>query len=379
MDLWIIGVILATAGVTLMAVSIIATIVRLRAPGMSMMRLPVFTWTSLVTALMVVGSFPVLVVAMALLLADRHIGGIFDSPGGPLVYQHLFWFYGHPVVYVMFFPFLGAVAEVVSTFSRRRFFGYPFLVGSLIVFTGLSMAVWAHHMFTTGGVQNQYFSLTSHLLAVPAGIEYFDLIATMIGGSILLRTPMLFAVGFILQFLVGGLTGIIVASPPLDYHVHDSFFVVAHFHYTLFAGSLFGFFAGVYFWFPKVTGAMLREGLGRLHFWLLVLGANLTFFPMFFLGFDGMQRRVADYPSNLGDLNLLSSIGAAVIAIAICVFIANVVVSLRRRQPADPNPWEGQSLEWWSASPPPRHNFGSLPEIRSYAPLLDLRQEGSGE
>jgi cytochrome c oxidase subunit 1 len=349
--------------------------VRLRAPGMTMLRLPIFSWSMLVTALMVIGSFPVLVVAMALLLADRHIGGVFDGSGGPIAYQHLFWFYGHPVVYVMFFPFLGAVAEVVSTFSARRFFGYKLAVVSLLLFTGLSMSVWAHHMFTTGGVKNQYFSLTSHLLAIPAGIEYFDLIATMIGGAILLRTPMLFAVGFILQFLIGGLTGIIVASPPLDYHVHDSFFVVAHFHYTLFAGSLFGFFAGVYYWFPKVTGAMLREGLGRLHFWLLVLGANLTFFPMFFLGFDGMQRRVADYPSNLGDLNLLASIGAGVIAIAICVFIVNVFVSLRHREQAEPDPWRGQSLEWWASSPPPRHNFDSLPPIRSYAPLLDLREQ----
>ncbi len=375
MDLWIIGVILATAGVLLMAISVLATIVRLRAPAMTMLRMPIFTWSMLVTVLMVVGTFPILIVAMALLLADRHIGGIFDGSGGAITYQHLFWFYGHPVVYVMFFPFLGAVAEVISTFSARRFFGYRLAVVSLLLFTGLSMSVWAHHMFTTGGVKNQYFSLTSHLLAVPAGIEYFDLIATMIGGAILLRTPMLFAVAFVLQFLIGGLTGIIVASPPLDYHVHDSFFVVAHFHYTLFAGSLFGLFAGVYYWFPKVTGAMLREGLGKLHFWLLVLGANLTFFPMFFLGFDGMQRRVADYPSNLGDLNLLSSIGAGVIAIAICVFIANLFVSLRDREEAGDDPWQGQSLEWWTTSPPPRHNFASLPPIRSYAPLLDLREK----
>jgi cytochrome c oxidase subunit I len=314
-----------------------------------------------------------------LLLAERHLGGIFTGATGSVAYQHLFWFYGHPVVYVMFFPFVGAVAEVVATFSRRRFFGYRALVVSLLVFTSLSMAVWGHHMFVTGAVQNQYFSLTSHLLAVPAGIEYLDLIATMVGGTILFRTPMLFALGFILQFLVGGLTGIIVASPPLDYHVNGSFFVVAHFHYTLFAGSLFGLLAGVHYWFPKVSGAMLREGLGKLSFWLLAIGANLTFFPMFFLGFDGMPRRVPDYAPRLGDLNLLSSIGAGVIALGVLAVLANVFVSLRQRQPAGDDPWQGQTLEWATSSPPPAHNFeGSLPAVTSYAPLLDRRLEAEG-
>jgi cytochrome c oxidase subunit I len=374
MDLWVIGVALAVAGSLAIAVSILLTIVRLRAPGMTMLRLPVFSWTMLATTFMVVASFPVLVVAMGLLMAERHLGGVFTGATGSIVYQHLFWFYGHPVVYVMFFPFVGAVAEVVATFSRRRFFGYRALVVSLLVFTSLSMAVWGHHMFITGAIQNQYFSLTSHLLAVPAGIEYFDLIATMIGGTILFRTPMLFALGFILQFLIGGLTGIIVASPPLDYQVNGSFFVVAHFHYTLFAGSLFGLLAGVHYWFPKVTGAMLREGLGKLSFWLLAIGANVTFFPMFFLGFDGMPRRVPDYAPRLGDLNLISTIGAFTIAIGIVVFLANVVVSLRHRRPAGPDPWGAQTLEWWTSSPPPRHNFDSLPAIGSYAPLLDRRQ-----
>jgi cytochrome c oxidase subunit I len=374
MDMWVIGAGLAVLGSLLIGLTILLTLFRLRAPGMTMLRLPVFSWSMVVTAFMVVGSFPVLVVTMGLLLYERHIGGVFSGSGGAIAFQHLFWFYGHPVVYVMFFPFVGAVGEVVATFSRRRFFGYRALVLSLLVFTALSMAVWAHHMFTTGGVQNQYFSLTSHLLAVPAGIEYLDLIATMIGGAILLRTPMLFALGFILQFLIGGLTGIVVASPPIDYHVHDTFFVVGHFHYTLFAGSLFGLLAGVHYWFPKATGAMLREGLGKLSFWLLVIGANVTFFPMFFLGFDGMQRRVPDYAPRLGDLNLLSSIGAGVIALGILVFLVNVVVSVRRRQPAGDDPWQGQTLEWATSSPPPRHNFQQpLPPIDSHAPLLDRR------
>ncbi len=376
MDLWVVGVGLAVLGTLLIGVTILLTIIRLRAPGMTMMRMPVFSWTMLATTFMVVASFPVLVVAMGLLLAERHLGGVFSGATGSVAYQQIFWFYGHPVVYVMFFPFVGAVAEVVSTFSRKRFFGYRALIVSLLLFSSLSMAVWGHHMFILGAVQSQYYSLTSQLLAVPAGVEYLDLIATMIGGAIVLRTPMLFAIGFILQFLIGGLTGIVMASPPIDYHVNGSYFIVAHFHYTLLAGSLFGLLAGVHYWFPKVTGAMLREGLGKLSFWILVLGANLTFFPMFFLGYDGMPRRVADYAPRFGDLNLLSSIGAGFIALGILVFLANVFVSLRRREPAGDDPWQGQTLEWATTSPPPRHNFGrTLPAITSYAPLLDRREE----
>jgi cytochrome c oxidase subunit 1 len=377
MDMWVLGVILAVLGMFLIGICVLATALSLRAPGMTLLRMPPFTWALVATCLMVITSFPVLIGAMGMLEWDRHISPVFSASGGPALWQHLFWFYGHPVVYVMFFPFVGAVAEVVSTFSRRRFFGYQLFVISMLLFAALSMSVWAHHMFTTGQVTNQYYSLTSHALILPAGIEYFDLIATMIGGSILLRTPMLFAIGFILQFFIGGATGIIVASPPIDYHVHDTFFVVGHFHYTLFAGSVFGFFAAAYYWFPKVTGVSLREGLGKLHFWLLVIGTNVTFFPMFFLGFDGMQRRIGDYPasSGFGDLNLVSTIGAFVIAVAILVFLVNLFVSLRRRSPVGDDPWEGQSLEWATSSPPPRFNFrGPLPEITSFAPLLDRRE-----
>ena len=375
-DLWVLGTALAVAGMTLQGGCTLATLLRLRAPGMTMLRLPVFCWSMVATTLMVLTSFPVLIVAMALLEADRQGAGIFTSSGGPIAYQHLFWFYGHPAVYVMFFPFVGAVGEVVATFSRRRFFGYHALVLSLLAFAALSMSVWAHHMFTTDQVTNQYFSLTSTAIAVPAGVEYFDIVGTMIGGAILLRTPMLFAIGFLLLFLLGGLSGILVASPPLDYHLHDSFFVVGHFHYTLFAGSLFAFFAAVYYWFPKVTGAFLREGLGRVHFVLLFVGTNVAFFPMFLLGEKGMPRRIGDYRSEDGftTLNAISTVGAFLVALGIAVFLWNLVVSFRRRDPAPADPWGGQTLEWATTSPPPRHNFGeALPAIRSFAPLLDLR------
>ena len=375
LDLWIIGALLATLGVLLLAICVLATIIRYRAPGMTMLRLPVFTWSMVVTCLLVIAAFPALVAALSLLFVDRHFHGVFEGGGGAVAYQHLFWFYGHPVVYVIFFPFLGAVGEVVAVFSRRRFFGYHALVLALLVFAALSMSVWAHHMFATGRVTNQYFALTSTILLVPAGVEYFDLIGTMVGGSIWLSTAMLFAIGFILLFLIGGLTGIVTASPPLDYHVHDTFFVVGHFHYTIFAGSLFGFFAAVYYWFPKVTGRLLREGLGKLHFALYFIGANVTFFPMFVAGWEGMPRRVPDYQNihDLSSMNLLSTIGAFTIALGTVVFIWNLWVSHRRPVMAGNDPWEGQTLEWWTTSPPPRHNFDSLPEIRSYSPLFDRR------
>jgi cytochrome c oxidase subunit 1 len=368
-------VILVGAGASLAAFCILTTILRLRAPGMTMLRVPVFTWTMFATSLMTLMTVPVLAVDMALLFVDRTFGGVFDSPGGPIAYQYLFWFFGHPAVYIMFFPFLGIAAEIVATFSRKRFVGYKPLVLALLAFTGLSMSVWAHHMFTTGQVVNKYFSLVSTALVIPAGTEYFAILATMIGGAIVLRAPMLFALGFFLQFLIGGLSGVFVAAPPLDYHAQDSYFVVAHFHYTLFAGSLFAGFAAAYYWFPKVTGTMLRDGLGKIQFVLMVIGANLTFFPMFLLGQDGMPRRVADYSSHAGfaGLNRLSTIGAFLIAAGIVVFIANLYVSLRDREPAGDDPWEGHTLEWATSSPPPRFNFRSLPPIRSFAPVFDQR------
>jgi cytochrome c oxidase subunit 1 len=268
------------------------------------------------------------------------------------------------------------VGEVVATFSGRRFFGHHAFILALLAFSGLSMTVWAHHMFTIGQATNKYFALTSTALIVPAGIEYLDLLGTLWRGKLRFKVAFLFALGFIVQFLIGGLTGIILASPPLDYGLNMSYFVVAHFHYTIFAGSAFGLFAGIYYWFPKVTGVVLDEGIGELQFWTMTIGSNLAFFPMFVLGAEGMTRRIADYPSSTGwqSLNELETVGAGVIACSALAFIVNVIVSLRARRPAGDDPWEGQTLEWATSSPPPRHNFDALPPIRSFAPLLDLRQ-----
>ena len=342
------------------------------------MRMAPFTWAVVGTNLMMLFAFPVLVVLMAMLFIDRHHCCFFSGGTGALAYQQLFWFYGHPVVYVMFFPFVGAVAEVFSAFSSRRLFGYPFFVfATALVFAALSMSVWGHHLFTSGRVDDRYFSLTTHLIILAAGLEYFDILFTAWRGKIRFTAAFLFAVTFMLQFLVGGLSGIWVAAPPLDFHANNSYFVVAHFHYTLFAGSVFGAFAGVYYWWPKWTGTLLREGLGKIHWALLVVGTHMTFAPMFALGQEGMTRRIADYPksSGWGTLNLIESIGSGIIALAVAVFLVNVVVSLRRRVPAGPDPWAGPSLEWATSSPPPPHNFDALPPIRSYAPLLDLRHD----
>ena len=380
-DFWIIGVLLAACGAFLIAGCILATIVRRRAPGMSMLRLPTFSWTMVVTCLMVLTAFPPLIVAMALLLIQRAHGGIYTAPNGPFAYQQLFWFFGHPVVYIIFFPFLGAVSEVIATFSARRWFGYRPFVFSLLFFAALSMSVWGHHLMTTGGVPTRFFALTSTALLVPAGIEYFDSLATMWRGRIRLTVAMLFAIGFLLMFLIGGLSGIWIASPPLNYEANGSYFIVAHFHYTLFGGSVFGMFAAIYYWFPKVTGRLLDEGFGRVHFVLTLIGVNLTFLPMFFLGAEGMPRRVADYPASSGwqPLNDVATAGSYILAVAVAVFLVNVGVSLRRNIAAGPDPWLGQTLEWATSSPPPRHNFASLPAIRSFAPLLDERERAVGQ
>ncbi|WP_180687736.1 cytochrome c oxidase subunit I [Streptomyces gossypiisoli] len=383
-DLWIAGVFLATTGTIVMGWTVLWTVLRKRTHGMTMLRLPVFSWSMIASCLMVIGAFPALLAALVLLAVGRADPSVFNENVWNIGYQHLFWFYGHPVVYVMFFPYLAAAAEVLAVFSGRRFFGYKGTVLSLLVFAALSMSVWGHHMFATGQATNDYYSLASIALLVPAGVEYFAMVGTIVGGRLRLAPPMLFALAFIPQFLIGGLTGIMVGTPVIDYHVHDSYFVVAHLHYVLFAGSAFGLFAGVYFWFPKVTGVMLGHRLGRLHFWLLVIGTNVTFLPMFALGYLGMPRRISTYApfEGFGWLNLLSSIGAAFLAAAMTVFAVNVLWTLRKRtlgraEKAPDDPWGGHTLEWATSSPPPRLNFTPehpVPPVTSFAPLLDLRQ-----
>ncbi len=374
-DLWIGAVFLAALSGLLYSVSIIWTVVRMRAPRMSMLRMPIFVWSEVVTAMMGLAAFPALIGAMVLQTLGRVDPAYFTHDLPNLDYQNLFWFYGHPVVYIMFFPFVGCVAEVIQTFGQRRYVGYKPTVLSLLLFAAMSMSVWGHHMFTTGQESNEYFSATSTALSVPAGLEYFGFLATLIGAKLRFKTPLLFALAFIPQFLVGGLSGIMLAAPTLDYQFHGSYFVVAHFHYTLFAGSVFGFFAGFYYWFPKATGRMLSERLGKTHFWLLTIGTNVTFGPMFAAGFLGMSRRVAHYPSYLHTLNVVETLGSAVIGLSMLFLVVNVGQALLHGPPAPADPWDGHTLEWATTSPPPLFNFPKgLPPIKSFAPLLDWKQ-----
>jgi cytochrome c oxidase subunit 1 len=381
-SLWLAGVFLAASGMIMQGATVLWTILRMRAPGMTMLRLPVFGWTMIVTSLMTLASFPALLTAMGVLAAGRIDPGLLAGNGWNLAYENLFWFYGHPVVYVMFFPFVGAVAEVLAVFSGRRFFNYTGTAFSLLAFAALSMAVWGHHMFISGQEVNDYFSLTSILLTIPAGMEYFGFLGTLWGGRLRYTTAMLFALAFIPQFLIGGLSGIMLGTPSVDYAVNNSYFVVAHFHYTLFAGSVFGFFAGVYFWWPKATGFLLSERIGKVHFVLMVIGANMTYLPMFFLGLKGMPRWIASYPAGAGfsTLSLISSIGAGFIGLAMIAFLYNIYISARARKPAGPDPWGGYSLEWLTSSPPPRFNYNGqypIPVIRTFTPALDLRQRAA--
>ena len=383
-SLWVAGAFLAVLGMLLQAIAVAWTILRMRAPGMTMMRLPVFTWTMLVNCFLVAASFPAFLAAMSILALARLDPAMFNTNFWVFGYQQLFWFYGHPVVYVMFFPFVGCVAECLATFSGRRFFGYKGTAMSLLAFATGSMAVWGHHLFASGQQANDYFSMTSILLSVPAGIEYFGFLGTLVGGRLRYPTPMLFALAFIPQFLIGGLSGILIASPAVDYHVNNSYFILGHFHYTLFAGSVFGFFAGLYFWLPKAAGIMFSDALGKLHFVLMVIGTNVTFIPFFILGYLGMPRWMASYPAGAGftTLSLISSIGAGFLGLSFLVFLYNIYISARRHVPAPPDPWGGLTLEWATSSPPPRFNFNlryPVPKIRSYAPLLDIREKWENE
>jgi cytochrome c oxidase subunit 1 len=378
-DLWIAGLAISGLGTILGAVNMITTIVTLRAPGMTMFRMPIFTWNILVTSVLVLMAFPILTAALFALLADRLLGAhVFDpSANGPLLWQHLFWFFGHPEVYIVALPFFGIITEVIPVFSRKPIFGYKMLVLATLTIGALSMSVWAHHMFATGQVLLPFFAFLSFLIAVPTGIKFFNWIGTMWRGQLTFETPMLFAIGFLVTFLLGGLSGVLLASPPVDWHVSDTYFVVAHFHYVLFGTIVFAVFAGIYFWFPKMTGRMLDERLGRVHFWLVMIGFHTTFLVQHWLGNEGMPRRYADYLPTDGftTLNVISTIGSFVLGVSTLPFLYNVWKSYTAGRVVEvDDPWgHGASLEWATSCPPPLRNFDRMPRIRSERPAFDAK------
>ncbi|WP_155055507.1 aa3-type cytochrome oxidase subunit I [Streptomyces blattellae] len=377
-DLWIMGLALAGFGTILGAVNFITTIIGMRAPGMTMFRMPIFVWNTLFTSILILMAFPVLAAALLCLEADRRFGSqIFTAAnGGALLWQHLFWFFGHPEVYIIALPFFGIVTEIIPVFSRKPIFGYLTLVGATMAITGLSVVVWAHHMFATGAVLLPFFSFMSFLIAVPTGVKFFNWTGTMIKGSLSFETPMLWSVGFLVTFLFGGLTGVILASPPMDFHVTDTYFVVAHFHYVVFGTVVFAIFAGFYFWWPKLTGKMLDERLGKIHFWTLFIGFHTTFLVMHWLGAEGMPRRYSDYLAADGftALNTISTIGAFLLGLSTLPFLYNIWKTAKYGEKVEvDDPWGyGRSLEWATSCPPPRHNFLTLPRIRSESPAFDL-------
>ncbi len=377
-DLWLLGLTMGGLGTILGAVNFITTIFTMRAPGMTMFRMPIFTWTILITSLLVLIAFPVLAAALAVAFIDRQYGAVIfaSENGGAILWQHLFWFFGHPEVYIIALPFFGIASEIIPTFCRKPIFGYKGLVFATMAIATLSVAVWAHHMYVTGSVYLPFFALTTMLIAVPTGVKFFNWIGTMWRGSISLDTPMLWTMGFMFTFLFGGLTGVILAAPPLDFAVSDSYFVVAHFHYTVFGTVVFMMFAGLYFWWPKMTGKMLDEKLGKIHFWLLFIGFQVTFLIQHWLGVQGMPRRYGDYLpiDDFQALNVVSTTGAAILGISTLFFIWNVFKTWKTAPKVtvdDPWGWSG-SLEWATSCPPPRHNFTSLPRIRSERPAFDL-------
>ncbi|MGV9823077.1 aa3-type cytochrome oxidase subunit I [Nocardia xishanensis] len=377
-DMWILGLAVSGLGTILGAVNMITTVVVLRAPGMTMFRLPIFTWNIVVTSVLILLAFPVLTAALFAIAYDRHLGGhIYDpATGGVILYQHLFWYFGHPEVYIIALPFFGIVSEIFPVFSRKPIFGYTTLVYATLAIAALSVAVWAHHMFATGAVLLPFFSFMTFLIAVPTGVKFFNWIGTMWRGQLTFETPMLFSVGFIVTFLFGGLSGVILASPPLDFHVSDSYFVVAHFHYVLFGTIAFATYAGIYFWFPKMTGHMLDERLGKWHFWTTFVGFHTTFLVQHWLGAEGFPRRYADYLPSDGftGLNTISTIGSFILGASLLPFVWNVFRSVRYGEPITvDDPWGyGNSLEWATTCPPPRHNFYELPRIRSERPAFEL-------
>jgi cytochrome c oxidase subunit I len=380
MDYWILAVFVGGIGSMVSALNVIVTTVSLRCKGMTLMRMPLFVWLNLVVSGMILLAMPPLTAAQIMLTLDRFFGARFfdtQAGGSAVLWQHFFWIFGHPEVYILMIPAFACLSEVVPVFSRKPIFGYPIMVAATVMIGAISVSVWAHHMFTVGmtSVGNTFFAISTMMVGVPTGIKIFNWLGTMYGGKIRLDNAMLFCLGFLFQFLIAGLTGVMLAVVPFDWQLTDSYFVVAHFHYTLVGSFLFGIFAGIYYWYPKATGRRLSWKLGRWHFWLFLIGFHLTFDPQHIAGILGMPRRIYTYDAGRGweIYNLVSSVGALIQALGLLCFVANLLLSLRQGERAGDDPWDAWTLEWSTTSPPPEYNFEALPEVRSRRPLWDLK------